>query len=679
MTSHRFLIAIFVLLVQTQLLWGALNAPSLRCLDTKSNGDVELIWVVPSDPGGVFDEYEIFYSTSLAGPYIQIANINIYAQSNYLHVGANAQIQQGFYYMVTRSDAPTYQYSSESDTLSTIMLSVANPLNGTAPMNWNQLHNPVLPTSGNYSIYYEYPIGIWNLSGTSSSTFFTDTIDICNSFINFRIEQPDAMGCISVSSIDGDIYQNLIPPEIPILDSVSVDRLTQNATLGWQPSASGDTEGYIIYQFLAGVWTPIDTVWGIGTTSYENLLSNADTNPESYCIAAIDSCGITSPLTNGHTSTILTASADICGRSIELGWTEYLGFSGGVAQYDIFFSENGSPFTLLTSVSGSTTQFTANGLNDGSNYCYYINAVSLLGLHSSSEIACVSVNFPDLPSYIYIRTASVQPDGSVFIHWIVDPTVYVKAFSLQNSFSASGPFLSIDYHTFSGQSDYNFNDLITNANDRPVFYRVVVIDSCNNEAMSSDTAKTIHLHGKALSDLTNEIEWNDYEGWPTGIQELRLYRSVDGIPDPIPIATFPPGFGNSIDDVATFILSNGLFTYRLEAIEAAGNPFGFVDTASSNSFSIQQIPRIFIANAFAPDGYNKTFCPMGVFIDHNSYSFIVFNKLGEEMFNSTNFNECWDGNNDGSPAPLGVYHYVLSLELPDGQSFHKKGHIILIR
>ncbi|PKP03540.1 MAG: hypothetical protein CVU11_07795 [Bacteroidetes bacterium HGW-Bacteroidetes-6] len=672
-------IVFFVMLLHTQLLWGALNAPDLRCLDIKGNGDVELTWVIPGDPGAVFDEYEIFYSTSLTGPYVQIANINIYVTNTYLHVGANAQIQQGFYYMVTRSDAPIFQYSPESDTLSTMMLSVANPFNGTAPMNWNPLHNPDLPTSGNYSVYYEYPAGVWNLSGTSMVTFFTDTIDICSSFINFRIEQTDAMGCKSVSSVDGDNYQNLIPPEIPILDSVSVDQLTQNAILGWQPSGSGDTEGYIIYQFIAGVWTPIDTVWGISSTSYENLLSNADTGPESYCIAAIDSCGITSPLTGGHTSMHLLATTDICGRSVELGWTHYTGFPAGVTQYNIFVSENGNPFSLLASVSGTVSQYTANGLNDGSTYCYYISAVSAGGLYSSSEFACISANFPDLPSYVYIRIASVESDGSVFVHWIVDPAVYVKAFSLQHSLSASGPFLSIDYHTYSGLSDYYFTDLTANADEQPVYYRIVVIDSCNNEAMSSDTVKTIHLRGKAVSDLTNDLFWNDYKGWPTGIQELRLYRSVDGIPDLAPVAVFGPGVEYFNDDVASFFLSNGLFTYRLEAIEAIGNPFGFTDTVSSNYCSIQQIPRLFIANAFAPDGYNKTFCPMGVYIDHTSYSFIIFNKLGEEMFNTDDFNECWDGTNDGSPAPLGVYHYVLSLELPGGQTFLKRGHITLIR
>ncbi|MPM08162.1 hypothetical protein SDC9_54474 [bioreactor metagenome] len=657
--------------------FAALNPPSLRCVDVKANGDVELSWVIPPDPTAIFDSYNIYYSTTFAGPYNIVGTVNIYAQNTFLHAGANAQTQAGFYYMVTVSDAPAYQYSSPSDTLSTMMLTALNPLNGTAPLSWNALHVPALATSGVYSVYYEFPAGVWNAAGTTSLNSFLDTIDICNSQINFRIEQSDASGCISVSAIDGDIYQNIIPPERPVLDSVSVDPVSQNAVIGWEPSSSGDTEGYIIYLFT-GVWTPIDTVWGINTTWYENLTSAADASSESYCVAALDSCATTSPLTPGHTTIHLSNTVDACNRTVNLSWNAYTGFSG-ISEYIIYYSENGGTWSVLDLVSSSTLSYEALNMDNDSTYCFFVSAISLSGDTSSSNTSCAFVDFPELPSYVYIYHASVNTDGSVYLKWVNDRNVYVLGYSLQRSTSPDGPWTSIDYKTYTATAEYVFTDNDANANLHSVYYRVAVIDSCSNEAMYSDTARTIFLKGEPLDDLTNELFWNDFEGWPTGAQEYRLYRMIDNVPDPAPVAVFTPGLEYTLDDVASFYLSYGLFTYRLEGIEASGNPLGYSDTTLSNQIDIQQLPRLFIANAFSPTGYNKTFCPFGVYIDHTSYSFIIFNELGEEMFNTKDFFECWDGTNDGAPAPCGVYHYILHLTLPGDQQFTKRGHITLIR
>jgi len=659
--------------------FAALDAPSLRCVSVLNNGDVELTWVIPPDPGAVFDSYQIYYATSQSGPYALLATVSVYTQTTYTHVGANGQTTPGFYYMVTVSDAPTFQYSTPGDTLGSMRLTAANPLNGTAPLNWTLLHNPPLTTSGNYTVFFEFPAGIWNAAGTSTVNSFLDTIEICSSNINYRIEQSDISGCVSVSSIDGDVYQNLIPPEIPVLDSVSVDAASQNAVLGWQQSNTDDTEGYIVYIFTGSIWTPVDTVWGLTTTFYEYFSSLADTHAESYCIAAIDSCGNTSPLTGGHTTAFLSTTVDPCNRSVQLSWSAYSGFPGGVAAYEIYFSENGNTYTLLAATNATTTSYTASGLTDNSTYCFYVVAIAPGGFTSTSNISCKTVNFPDLPTYVYIRHASVNDDGSVYLKWVNDRNVCVLAYALQRSYGPDGPWSTVDYQVYTATPEYVYTDVAANANLQPVYYRVAVIDSCSNEAMYSDTARTIYLSGNPLSDLTNELFWNDAEGWPTGAIEYRLYRSIDNVPDPAPVATFTPGINFYIDDVALFYLSYGLFTYRLEGIEAPGNPLGYSDTTWSNILSIQQIPRLFVANAFAPEGYNKTFCPLGVYIDHTSYSFIVFNELGEEMFNTTDFYECWDGTNDGEPAPCQVYHYILRLTLPGGQDFTKRGHITLIR
>ena len=657
--------------------YSALDAPSLRCIDVKPNGDVEIFWVAPSDPTSVFDSYQIFYSSTAGGTFNLVATIPVYNQNSWIHLGANAQNVPGYYYMKTVSDAPAYQYSVSSDTLQTMLLNASNPLNGTAPLSWNSMHNPPLATWSNYNILYEYPAGNWNQAGTASAESFTDTIGVCNNHINYKITRNDISGCTSVSSIDGDIYQNIIPPRIPMLDSVSLNPITQKAVLGWQSSGSGDTKGYIIYRFT-GVWAPIDTVWGINTTTYENPNSAAATNSESYCIAALDSCSNTSPLTNGHSSIFLNSMVNACERKIELNWSSYIGFQG-IAKYIIYVSKNNGNWTILDSVLNSTLSYDVYNLDDDSNYCFFVKAISTNGYSSSSNRTCKTANFPNLPAYVYIRYASVNTDGSVDIKWVNDNSVNVNGFSLQSSLYDSGPWQSIDYRPFTATHEYFFNDITANANKHSTYYRVAVFDSCNNEAMYSNVVNTIFLSGKPLGDLTNELIWNEYDGWATGVNEYSLFRSIDNVPDIAPIITFTSGTQTYIDDVASFNLSHGLFSYRLIATEETGNPFGYIDTVFSNQLEIQQIPRLFIANAFSPTGYNKTFCPIGVYVDHTSYSFIIFNEFGKEMFNTTDFYECWNGTINGKPAPVGVYHYILQMTLPQDQHFTKRGHITLIR
>ena len=90
--------------------YSALDAPSLRCIDVKPNGDVEIFWVAPSDPTSVFDSYQIFYSSTAGGTFNLVATIPVYNQNSWIHLGANAQNVPVYYYMKTVSDAPAYQY-----------------------------------------------------------------------------------------------------------------------------------------------------------------------------------------------------------------------------------------------------------------------------------------------------------------------------------------------------------------------------------------------------------------------------------------------------------------------------------------------------------------------------------------------------------------------------------------
>jgi gliding motility-associated-like protein len=77
---------------------------------------------------------------------------------------------------------------------------------------------------------------------------------------------------------------------------------------------------------------------------------------------------------------------------------------------------------------------------------------------------------------------------------------------------------------------------------------------------------------------------------------------------------------------------------------------------------------LFIPNAFTPngDGIDEDFGPEA-FCELKGYHFVVYNRWGQEVFNSNDPSERWDGNLNGEPLQFGLYSYMLRY------NFEKRG------
>ncbi|MFN5629963.1 MAG: gliding motility-associated C-terminal domain-containing protein [Bacteroidota bacterium] len=69
--------------------------------------------------------------------------------------------------------------------------------------------------------------------------------------------------------------------------------------------------------------------------------------------------------------------------------------------------------------------------------------------------------------------------------------------------------------------------------------------------------------------------------------------------------------------------------------------------------------NLFIPNSFTPNGDNNNdvFIPIGK--DISAFKMIIFNRFGEEIFNSTNINNGWDGTYQGTPCQFGLYIWYI--------------------
>ena len=96
--------------------------------------------------------------------------------------------------------------------------------------------------------------------------------------------------------------------------------------------------------------------------------------------------------------------------------------------------------------------------------------------------------------------------------------------------------------------------------------------------------------------------------------------------------------------------------------------------------------RLFIPNAFTPDndGVNDSFLPLGQGFTSEQYRFIVLNRWGEVVFETTNPDTPWIGQNNSMGGehfvPDGVYMYsVTALGSHDLSSSTFRGYITIVR
>jgi gliding motility-associated-like protein len=96
--------------------------------------------------------------------------------------------------------------------------------------------------------------------------------------------------------------------------------------------------------------------------------------------------------------------------------------------------------------------------------------------------------------------------------------------------------------------------------------------------------------------------------------------------------------------------------------------------------TVEILTNAFIPTAFSPngDGNNDVYYLHGL-ENAQSIEFIVWNRWGQKVFETTNASQGWDGNTNGSPNPSGVYAYQLKINMADGSSESKAGNITLMR
>jgi gliding motility-associated-like protein len=654
---------------------GIVPATTISCISTAPNGDLTVEWEPVLDPDGTFVTYNLYsVQNGLIGSFPLTATTAIIPAPT-TELDFYVDVISGCNGNTTRT----------SDTVKNVFLSLFNPVNGTAQLSWNSPSSTPLPGMvDSCYVYREYPTGNWTLIGTVpyAQTSFIDTIDICAAFLNYSVRYITP-NCQFNSNIVGDNLEDMMTPDQPILNAVSVDITTGNLTVSWNQNHQPDTYGYVIYLADAnGILQELDTVWGISTTNYQ--YTGPVSGPMTFSVAAFDSCYTpatpptyqTSAKGELHTSIFVSKSVNICNGEIVLNWSDYVGWNLSTIDYTIFIKQNSGSWDSISSVSGTSFHHSLEPLQ---NYCVAIRANHPDGRIAFSNLLCFYLNSPAPPDIHYLRVASVNGSSIDLRHEIsigsnVTAIQFERLNPLNNQFEIIGQVPATS-------STLSFTDPDVSVQSNSYTYRAVVIDSCGGLGIISNLAKTVLL--KITTDqnhFTNFLQWSEYEAYNGEVLQYEIIRGINGVFAFPPIAIVDPDQHFYADDVSAFDQTNGQFCYYIIAREAM-NVYHFAEESFSNTECDVIDPLVYIPNAFTPEGVNPIFIPVVSFEDATKYDFSIVDRWGQVIFHTTDQSIGWDGKHQANNqlVELGVYEYVLRIADGNNQEYFYRGSVTLIR
>lgn len=99
----------------------------------------------------------------------------------------------------------------------------------------------------------------------------------------------------------------------------------------------------------------------------------------------------------------------------------------------------------------------------------------------------------------------------------------------------------------------------------------------------------------------------------------------------------------------------------------------------STTGALEDVQPIYVPNAFTPnhDGINDIFYIPNARL--NDFQITIFDRWGNQIFQSVNANFRWDGTINGKPVATGTYIYTLTATDTANRKVRRSGSISLVR
>lgn len=542
---------------------------------------------------------------------------------------------------------------------------------------WQPANNPCGPFQA-YEIYVsdavEGPYSLLvDVTDPATSTFFHANPGDQQRFYYLRT----SADCPGLEQLSSDTLDNR-DPEISPIQRVSVEGA--DIRIDWAASPSPETIGYIVYRRSPVGFLPLDTVF-VGTTYLDTDVDPTE-NTETYLVNALDACGNTSLFDLAHTSLRTTVDRPDCSPGSNLRWNAYENWPGGVDRYVIYVGVNGGAPVPVDSVAGDLTSYSYPLGNDGETLEFFVRAYesgTANFANSSRSSLTLAIVQPQRP--FAVGAVAVLSDGSTQVNWTWDPAAELTGYELYRVRDGETELLE-SIATMGGgfMGVQQYDDPLAGANDGPVGYFVVTTDECGNQ-VTSLTGYSTYLEVTPQDELTNQLVWTAPVDSNYTVTEHTVFRAADGnfeVVATLPAATF--SYLDVLDQVSTS--SRGICYLVRPRIEVTAPGPGGLSTAfsvGSNDACIFPDVRVFLPNAFTPDGQNPEFRPVFSSTEGLVYELRIFDRYGRQVFQTDDPLAGWRGRVDGRTLPGAVYTYRLVATQLDGRRIERTGSVLLLR
>jgi len=195
------------------------------------------------------------------------------------------------------------------------------------------------------------------------------------------------------------------------------------------------------------------------------------------------------------------------------------------------------------------------------------------------------------------------------------------------------------------------NDTIANPTATPLQTTTYTAHISNGGCVDSSKSVTVAVNQNPVADAGKEIVL--YEG-----QSAKLDGTIKG--DNITNYYWTPAtFLDDPNSLTPTTAPTDNITYTLTAVSQSCG-------TSTSSVYVRVYKKVTIPNAFSPnnDGIND-YWDINALNTYPESITQVFDRYGQQVFQSTGYARPWDGSNNGKALPSGTYYYIIDLK--DGQ------------
>lgn len=403
----------------------------------------------------------------------------------------------------------------------------------------------------------------------------------------------------------------------------------------------------------------------------------AEPNAMCYQIRVVDSCDALGKISESHCFIQLDVTS-IKEFENQLDWTHYIGW-GSVKSYRIFRKIVSQPqdYQLLATVDGHIQTYTDTGLCN-LDYEYYVQAI-----HPTKPILSNSYSVIGRPIYTTnpfisnVKNVTVSGDNEITIHWNKSQFSNVWGYELEKYENDESNRVTAIKIAQPSDTVYIDNDVLINQNS--YIYSLFELDQCELRNTTNREGKSILLKGYTRDDGFY-IYWTKYRQWEQGVEKYHVLNFDIVNQDKQFLIGNTQSSDTFFHDSVYYKDYIGAQTcYQVFGVNSQG------DTSYSNVVCIFGDPQMLIPNAFSPngDGVNDVFIPHSKYFNDGTilgdYTFSIFNRWGEKIFETSSINEGWDGTYKHADCQQDVYVYILEAKSLTEKVIKKRGTVTLLR